>query len=302
MKYLLNDIRPSALLRTGIGLTLVMAGCVTAQAAASGKVPPGAATLGYTKCVIDERPSVADIAPGKTGNFKWFNGLWYQPQMPSSKFEMVDGVLAVHPRGVLVSAPHDFSNQGRLPALPGKDGFYAEFEVRLSDDDPDHWPAVWMMPIEHNGKNGDHYEGDPEGYLRYMELDVDEGSFGPGMTATVHNWAGNFRTLERHIQNPNNFLPAPLDRTKMHTFGASYDPARTTVCWWLDGVRQISATSPYVSRIAAKQHFYLIMNANYQKKKSRDYRMFISGVRAYVPPTSSLPAVPAAKGHRAGGT
>lgn len=294
MKYLVNGMRAPALLFVGIGLALLMAECFAAEAAAAEKIPPGAAALGYTKCVIDERPSVADIAPGPTGHSKWFMGLWYHTYVRLKSFEMVDGVLAIHPRGVLVSAPHNFAHTGRLPTLAGKDGFYAEFDVRLSDDDPDHWPAVWLMPVEHNGKQADHYAGDPEGYVRYMEADVDEGSFGPGMTATVHNWAGDFRRLERHIQNPGNFLPAPLDRTKMHTFGASYDPVRTTVTWWLDGVKQISATLPYVPRIAAKQHFYLIMNANYQKHKSRDYRMFVSGVRAYVPPRSSLAAVPAA--------
>ena len=296
MGYFLNGARTPALLVAGIGLTLLTAECFAAQAASPGKVPPGAAALGYTKCVIDERPSVADIAPGKTGHFKWFNGLSYQPPAPSSKFEMVGGILAVHPRGVLVSTPHDFSNTGRLPTLPGKDGFYVEFDVRLSDNDPDHWPAVWLLPVEHNFKDGFHDEGDPEGYIRYMELDVDEGGFGPGMTGTVHNWAGHLGRLERHIQNPNNFLPTPLDRAQVHTFGASYDPARTSISWWLDGVKQISAASPYVPYIATKQHFYLIMNANFHEKKDQDYRMFISGVRAYVPPTSSLPAVPAAQG------
>ncbi len=294
MRCFVNGSRTPVLLVLGIGLTLVVAGCVAAEAATTRKVPPGAAALGYTKCVIDQRPSVADIAPGKTGHFKWFNGLSYQPPAPSDKFQMVDGVLAVHPRGVLVSTPHDFSNTGRLPTLPGKDGFYVEFDVRLSDNDPDHWPAVWLLPVEHNFKNGDHYEGDPEGYVRYMELDVDEGGMGPGMAGAVHSWAGSFRKLERHRLNPNHLVFTPLDRTKMHTFGASYDPVKTTVTWWLDGVKQMSATKPYCPDIAAKQHFYLIMNANCHWKKDLDYQMFISGVRAYVPPTSSLPAVPAA--------
>ena len=180
MKYHWNDLRRPAVLFVGIGLALLMAECLAAEAAAAGKLPPGAAALGYTKCVINERPSVADIAPGPTGHGKWFMGLWYHTYVTLKSFEMVDGVLAIHPRGVLVSAPHDFANTGCLPTLAGKDGFYAEFDVRLSDDDPDHWPAVWLMPVEHNGKQGDHYAGDPEGYVRYMELDVDEGSFGPG--------------------------------------------------------------------------------------------------------------------------
>jgi hypothetical protein len=272
-----------ALLAIGIGWITVSGG-FAAEAVSPRKVPPGAAALGYTRCVIDEHPSVADIAPGKAGRFKWFNGLWYQPPAPSGKFEMVDGVLAIHPRAVLVSAPHDFSNTGRLPTLAGKDGFYVEYDVCLSDNDPDHWPAVWLMPVEHDGKNSDHYEGDPPGRIRYMEIDVDEGSMGPGMAGTVHNWIFQSGRVKRHRHNPNNLLSTPLDRTKWHTFGASYDPKKATVTWWLDGVKQMSATKPYCPEIAARQHFYLIMNANYQHKKDLDYRMFVSGVRAYVPP------------------
>jgi hypothetical protein len=191
---------------------------------------------------------------------------------------------------VLTSAPRDFTPRWRLPPLPGKDGFYVEFDVRLSDNDHDHWPAVWLMPMGTDQKHGSHYENDPPGRTRYMELDVDEGSMCPGMAGTVHNWIWRDGRVERHRHNPNNLLLTPLDRTKMHTFGASYDPTKTTVTWWLDGVKQMSAGKPYCPEIAAQQDFYLIMNANYQHKKDVDYRMFLSGVRAYVPPTSSLPA------------
>ena len=296
MKHFPNYSTMPALLVVGIVSVLVAAECFATEAAAGRKVPPGAAALGYTKCVIDERPSTADISFDNKGNAKWFNGLWCTPPVPRGKFEMVDGVLAIHLDGVLVSAPCDFSPRGRLPLLPGKDGFYVEFDVRLSDNDHDHWPAVWLMPIENDQKNTNHYEGDPPDRTRYMELDVDEGSMGPGMAGTVHSWIWRNGRVERHRHNPNNYVFTPLDRAKVHTFGASYDPTKTTVTWWLDGVKQMSATKPYCPEIAAKQHFYLIMNANYQHKKDMDYRMFVSSVRAYVPPTSSLPAVPAQQG------
>ena len=55
------------------------------------------------------------------------------------------------------------------------------------------------------------------------------------------------------------------------------------------------ATTPYCPEIAAKQHFYLIVNSNFHYKKDLDYLMFVSGVRAYVPSASPLPAVPEAK-------
>jgi hypothetical protein len=271
------------------GLALLLSGCSVFNGAFEKPVPPGAAALGYTKCVIDERPAVTDITADKNGSFKWFSGQWYSAKPPTlDHYRMVDGVLALKLNGDLVSAPRDFSAPGRLPALPGDKGFYVEFEVRLSDSDPDHWPAVWLMPWEHNSRQEDHYEGDPKGFERFMELDVDEGGFGPGLTGTVHSWFAIWPKYQ-HVQNPNNVLKTPLDRSQRHTFGASYDPLTKTATWWVDGVRQMSATSPYVPDIAARQRFYLIIGAQ-SHGKNTDYLMFVSAVRAYVPPTSPLPA------------
>jgi len=278
---------------SGLAVTaLLLSGCSVFQCAAEHPVPPGAAELGYTKCILNERPAVADIAPGKSGDFKWFSGQWYVAKAPSlDHYTMVNGELALRLDGDLVSAPRDLSlaSSGRLPGLPGDKGFYVEFDVRLSDNDPDHWPAVWLMPWEHNGHQEDHYAEDPKGFERFMELDVDEGGFGPGLTGTVHSSAGVWPNYQ-HVQNPNNVCKEAIDRSKKHTFGASYNPANKTATWWLDGVKQMSATSPYVPDIAAKQRFYLIVSAQSHEKKT-DYLMFVSGLRAYVPPTSPLPAV-----------
>jgi hypothetical protein len=80
----------------------------------------------------------------------------------------------------------------------------------------------------------------------------------------------------------------PLDRSRIHTFGASYDPARQKVTWWLDGKEQMSAGAPYVPAVAARQNFYLILSGqSHGAQKPHD--TFIHGVRAYVPPGSPLP-------------
>ncbi|MBC7289304.1 MAG: glycoside hydrolase family 5 protein, partial [Armatimonadetes bacterium] len=131
------------------------------------EVPLGAALLGYTKCVINERPRAEDIAPGKSGPYKWFSGQWwYSDRAPSlDHYFTADGALAIRLGGEVVSLPLDFS-RGKLPLLPGADGFYVEFEYWLSDDDPDHWPAVWLMPAEHNPRGDDHYPGDPPDFRR----------------------------------------------------------------------------------------------------------------------------------------
>ncbi len=269
---------------------IVLAVCVLAQAADA--VPPGAAAPGYTKCILSEHPTAADIAPGRTGDYKWFSGQWYEQEGPSlDHYRTEDSVLVLSPGGDLVSTSLDFSG-GRLPLLPGPEGFYVEFEVRLSTDDPDHWPAVWLMPAEHGPKQLDQYEGDPPGYERFMEFDIDEGGFGPGLTGTVHSSEGVWtqeKGYPQHVQNPNNVVNTPLDRSKVHTFGGSYDPVLGKVTWWLDGVEQMSAGAPYVPEVAAKQHFYMILS-NQTHGAKKPYDMFVTAVRAYVPPSSSIPA------------
>jgi hypothetical protein len=98
------------------------------------------------------------------------------------------------------------------------------------------------------------------------------------------------------VQNPNNVSREPLDRSQWHTFGGSYDPQQQMVTWWVDGVEQMSAEAPYVPEVAAQQHFYLIISNQTHGAKKR-YDMFVRGVRAYAPPTSSLPAAPDAAEH-----
>jgi hypothetical protein len=171
---------------------------------------------------------------------------------------------------------------GQLPLLPGSKGFYVEFSVRLSDNDPDHWPAVWLMPVEHNGMKQDHYAGDPEGFERWMELDVDEGGFGPGLAGACHSWRGTYPRYHS-LHNGNNVSSVPIDRSKQHTFGASYDPIGQKVTWWVDGEKQMQTASPHVPAVASKQRFYLILSAQ-SHGKQKPYLMFVSGVRAFVPP------------------
>lgn len=147
--------------RTRLAAAILLILAASAPVLQAQAVPPGAAELGYTRCVINEHPTTADIAPGRQGNYKWFSGQWYASAPPSlDHYATLNGTLALSLGGDLVSAPQDFS-ASKLPLLPGADGFYVEFDVRLSDNDPDHWPAVWLMPVEHGGKQTDHYEGDP---------------------------------------------------------------------------------------------------------------------------------------------
>lgn len=254
-------------------------------------LPAGAAVNGFTRCVVNERPNVDEIAPDATGRSKWYNGQWYFGTRPDmKKYSMTNGVLAIEWGGDIVSAPKSFREIPKLPYLPGKDGFYVEFETSLSDNDPDHFPAVWMMPIEKNMWKDDRYPGYPDGVEHWMELDVDEGGFGEGLCGTVHNWWGRYPDYH-HIQNGNNVFGPKIDRTKRHTFGAAYDPQTRTVSWYVDNRLMMSASAPYVPNVASQQHFYFIISAQC-REKVKPYTMYVYAVRAFVPETSVLPSVP----------
>jgi hypothetical protein len=268
---------------------------------AQASVPPGAAALGYTKCVINEHPTAADIAPdnANNGKHKWFNGAWWDGgRPPASLYGTVDGDLAIRydaaadKGGCLIGTPRDLS-PGALPNLEGRKGFYIEFDARLSDNDPNHWPALWVMPVEHSGGSGnpikDVYPDDPPGFERWMELDVDEGGLAKsgGAMCSVISWTGNASQGGYKSEIANNWATGKtLDRTRVHTFGASYDPIRRQVTSWLDGQQewQTPVNCKSVPEIAARQHFYPILSVwRLDKGVHKTYTMYVSGVRAYGP-------------------
>jgi hypothetical protein len=185
----------------------------------------------------------------------------------------------------LTSTPQDWS-KGALPLLSGSNGFYVEFDFRLSDNGADHWPAVWLLPIEHNAQEQDCYPDDPPGFERWMEFDVNEGGnsagFGPGLTGTVISWTGSWPNYSRAANFTNRVDSTALNLSQVHTYGGGYDPIHQKTSWWVDGVYQMGAGSPGVPAIAAQQHFYLILSA-YSHGENLPYTMYVSGVRAYVP-------------------
>jgi hypothetical protein len=247
------------------------------------RIPVGAASMGFTKCVINEtgiRPE--DVSPDRKGLYKWFSGRWYDRETPAAAKYVLDedGVFTMLGGGDLSSVPPTYPDRGALPLLPGKDGFYVEYTVSLSDMDQDHASAFWLMPSERRRGNTADW---------FMEIDVDEAQFGPGLTGTVHNlWEAEGGG---HIQNPNNVCRSKLDRTKPQTFGASYDPATRTVMWWWENYYQMQAGTPYVPAVAEGQNFYLILTAKMNKLR-KPYKMHVHAVRAFVPASSSLEAVP----------
>jgi hypothetical protein len=153
-----------------------------------------------------------------------------------------------------------------------------------------------VMPVEHSGGSGnpinDVYSGDPAGFERWMELDVDEGGLAKsgGAMCSVLSWTthgGGYRP-----DTSNNWETGEaIDRTQVHTFGASYDPIKRQVTSWVDGKQkwQTPVNSSSVPEIAVRQHFYPILSVWRQDKGvHKPYTMYVSGVRAYAAPVTGV--------------
>jgi hypothetical protein len=245
-------------------------------------VPPGAAALGYARRVIYLTPSTNDISFDGTPN-NLYSGDWYDAVKPSSTYLMKDGVLTLNEGGVLTTENRK-SEPGSLPLLLGSKGFYVEFAVRLSDNDTDHFPAVWVMPQEHNVHQSDHQSGDPAKYERWMELDVNEGGLGTNLSGAyrgaVIDWWGIYPKYERKVFN--NIDTNSIDMTVEHIFGASYDPAGQQVTWWLDGIKMGSQSTASFPSVINSYHYYLIIDAASRGAKL-PYQMQVRYLAAWTP-------------------
>jgi hypothetical protein len=192
--------------------------------------------------------------------------------------------------GAWVTTETRKSSPGMLPLLPASSGFYVEFAERLSDNDTDHWPAVWLMPQEHNGTQDDHVAGDPAHYERWMELDADEGGFNKtGHHGAMLNWSGIYPNYVRQFAANDPVSVPTLDRTQEHIFGLSYDPVHATVAWWLDGVQVGTASTASVPPIVKTHHYYIIM-CNQTHGLNHPYTMYIRYFSAWS--GSSVPNPP----------
>lgn len=245
-------------------------------------VPPGAAALGYTHQVIYLAPTPDDISYDSTVK-NLYSGDWYDPVKPSSTYSMTGGVLTLNLGGVVTTESRK-SQPGRLPLLLGSKGFYVEFAVKLSDNDTDHFPAVWVMPQEHNSSQSDHQAGDPSHYERWMEIDVNEGGLGTNLggayRGAVIDWWGIYPKYQRKVFN--NIHHEPIDMTVEHIYGASYDPAGQQVAWWLDGVKMGTQSTASFPPVINGYHYYLIMNAASRGART-PYQMQVRYLAAWTP-------------------
>lgn len=283
---------------TGVA-ALVVLSAFSCLAKGYEELPKGALAYGFTKCIIDERPTLRDVCLKQEGVAKWYNAQCYMKPRPADRYAETNGVLVLRLGGDLTSAPKMWEDRedAVLPFLPGADGFYVEYEYAVSSNDPDVFPAVWLMPVENIVNGPGTNKGDPAGLSRWFEIDVDEAGFGPGFCGTVHSWARNKGEVLHLMQNTNGAEKSPLDRTVFHRYGCAFDPRTLMVTWWLDDRYLHKALPPDVSPLAALQNYYLILSAQ-THGKNVPYDMRVRRVRAFVAPSSAVGPTPKWKSPR----
>jgi hypothetical protein len=242
-------------------------------------VPAGASALKYDTLAFCLEPTTADISCTSTPTTRLYSGSWYDTPPDSSHYSMESGLLAISLNGGVMTQRQD-SKQGSLPYLLAGNGFYAEFAVRLSDNDPDHWPALWLMPEEHNLAQSDHLSSDPAGYERWMEIDCDEGGFYSGSLNTLIDWQGIYPKYANTVWNDYGKLPA-LDRTTEHIFGVSYDPVGQVVQFWLDGVATYSHSTSTINDVINTYHYFLLIDAQ-THGANLPYEMIVRYLSAWI--------------------
>jgi hypothetical protein len=250
-------------------------------------LPPGAAALGYTVQMYSIVPTVAMVSTTDTNSTSdLYPGLQFASiatNLDELKYlTMVNGVFAFNYTGAgatswITSVTHQ-ATQGTLPLLLGSNGFYIEAGIRLSSNDPDHYPAFFLEPAEHNANKTDHPAGTPSGYENWLELDALEEEDGGLAQNNLINYQGYYPNYTRTM----NFWRSPhgFNWTVEHIFGLSFDPVTRVVQFYLDGQPTLKASMATAPTIVDAYHYYFIMGAR-SHGLNKPYQMYVSYVAAY---------------------
>lgn len=252
-----------------------------AHGVACTNLPLGATALGYTTQVFYDQPTLAEVSTTDTDSTsKWYPGSFYSPVAPnlaSREFLSMQGSeLAIGLGGGVTSETHA-SKAGAMPFLSGAKGFYVEFAMRLSSNDPDHFIGLYLQTVEHDLAKDDHLSTDPAGFERWTEIDVSEAGYGAGSLATVINWTGTYPHYSSQTLNSYGH-DAALDWTVEHRYGVSWNPATNTLQWYIDDVptwKEVMTNS-----VIKNFHYYLVMEAG-SHGSHVPYDMLVRYVTAY---------------------
>jgi hypothetical protein len=250
-------------------------------------LPPGAAALGYTAQMYSIVPTAASVSttdtnvtsalyPGQEFTSVATN-LWMR-----QFFSTQNGVLTINYTGaagppIYISSVTHQATQGTIPLLLGSKGFYIEAGIRLSSSDPDHFPAFFIMPAEHNTIQSDHIATSPSGYENWLEIDTLEEEAGTAQSNLI-NWQGIYTRYTRTMNYWR--APTPFNWTVEHIYGMSFDPISREVQFYLDGKPTLKASMAMAPTIVDTYHYYFILGAR-SHGLNKPYQMYVNYVAAY---------------------
>jgi hypothetical protein len=249
-------------------------------------LPAGAAALGYTVKKYSIVPTVAMVSTTDTNSTSaLYPGEEYASVATNLKelkfLTTVNGVLTFNYTGAgataWVSSETHQATQGTIPLLLGSTGFYIEAGIRLSSNDPDHYPTFLIMPAEHDTSASDHIATSPGGFENWLEINAMEEEAGTAQ-ANLINWAGIYPYYTR-TQNYWR-APAGFDWTVEHIFGVSFDPVAREVQFYLDGKPTLKASMANAPTIVDTYHYYFTLGAQ-SHGSNEAYQMYVSYVTAY---------------------
>jgi hypothetical protein len=255
MKYILGLTLFASALAHGTGCTL----------------PAGATDLGYTNQVFYDEPTLTEVSTSNTAT----TSKWYSALSNADLLSMNGSELAIGLEAGISSQAHG-GKQGVLPYLSGAQGFYIEFAMHLSSNDADHFEGVYLETAEKTNGTA-HLSTDPAGFQRWTEIDISESGYGPGSLSSVINWSGIAPHFASRAFNSWGH-DLPLDFTKEHIYGVSYDPATNVLQWYIDNVPSWKTTP--VNSVIKDFHYYLVMGAGTHGSHT-PYDMYIRYVAAY---------------------
>ncbi len=226
--------------------------------------------------VFDILPAKKQISPSGVGMYNFYIGQWWRKdRLNIDQFEDTSNGLKI-PLGGEIATASNKSDPGNLPLIRPSKSFRVEFNVKISSNNPDSWPALWLMPIEHDAKQSDHYNGRPVGFEQWVEIDVDEGGFGAGTHGVMINWEGKWPSYQRARMYGPKTSRTFLDRTKFHNFGFEYNARKNIARWIIDG----KYSSEFDVDIMPNHRYYIIITAE-SHGEMVPYNLFVKRIRLY---------------------
>ena len=207
-----------------------------------GVVSSGTATGGSTTSVVDTSQSwvtnayygslLINVTNGQTSTITANTATTLTIQGTGTATALGNTYLILGAGGAFATQTQN-SVAGLIPYLSSANGWYTETAFTLSSNHPDHWPAWWMLPVEHATLSGTNPS--------YIENDIHEGGFSPdgvnvhsGMRSNIAVWTEPAAT----VVNNASFGFAQVDWTREHILGSAYNPTTKKLTYWLDGVQQ----------------------------------------------------------------